>query len=501
MGFPTLDDEDCLIRVPLAKFKWSDLATRTNGQTLKNKNLVTLAVQEATEAKLSQPYVKVGLIKANLIFRIKHKGGHWGEEDIVVVSGYRPPQPEGTSAAKLDPTAGPPAVDAGWWAKAGGEGVPGGGDLLNGLSGYALTAKQVEADDPPVTAFEEAEDELAGLQTAARGIMAALTHPDDQKLMLKFVKAIRDETERVGKRREKHVKGQAKAMSEAVDNYFDVLLGPAVEKAKREVVDFATKIKNGELEEANRLSARLFKIFDNRETKDGAVASKMKDQARVFNVDWHELLTVVRQDKRLESARKKYDEYEQTYEKFAAVLEKKEAELTDRESDHPERTTATDPVYKQHLAEINRDFKAVLQAIADAKREAERQTGVAKQLATAVAKGQTPGDLLSRVATVRNALANTMRDTISEYSKIRSNDGAVKVKEAQYGIKSEDKTRFTTPILNRCMAVWYQYRSAEIQALKMVAAALVGRVKQDPTDDAAMAALDEVKQELAKGTD
>ena len=95
MGFTTLDDKDCQVRKPLAKFKWADLTEVANGQTIKNKNLVELATDEAKSAKLENAYVKIGLVKKNLIFRIKHKGGHWGDDDIVVISNYTAPDGEG----------------------------------------------------------------------------------------------------------------------------------------------------------------------------------------------------------------------------------------------------------------------------------------------------------------------------------------------------------------------------------------------------------------------
>ena len=50
---------------------------------------------------------------------------------------------------------------------------------------------------------------------------------------------------------------------------------------------------------------------------------------------------------------------------------------------------------------------------------------------------------------------------MNEYAKIRNESGSIKIQVATFKIATEDKAKFTTPILNRCMNVWYQYRFAE----------------------------------------
>jgi hypothetical protein len=71
-----------------------------------------------------------------------------------------------------------------------------------------------------------------------------------------------------------------------------------------------------------------------------------------------------------------------------------------------------------------------------------------------------------------------MDDTVSEYSKIRNESGSIKKQVVAFKIATEDKTKFTTPILNRCMNVWYQYRFAEQEhweAIKGAAEAIISK--------------------------
>ena len=101
MGFSTMKETDCLVRKALGQFKWTDADAVVSGQRLQTgaKGAVQDACDAANRAKLVKPTAKVGIVGKNLVFRIKHDGGHWGKDDVVLVKGYVRAGPvEGTVA-------------------------------------------------------------------------------------------------------------------------------------------------------------------------------------------------------------------------------------------------------------------------------------------------------------------------------------------------------------------------------------------------------------------
>ena len=438
------------------------------------------------------------MVKKHLIFRIKHKRGHWGEEDVVLIQNYVPPtDPNGDGGAPLIPKTPAPNVSAGWWATAG-AGVPGHEDLLAALSRYDTIDRVIVGGDVSAAVFRQANDALSVMQDTARALMHSLANKQDKETMARFVVAVRDEVKALAKKREDFLKHKQDSLQAGLDNWWDDTASPEIEKAKKQVKDFGTFIKNGDFENANRYSALLFKTFDNRWITDPIQIKVGSDQsARLNGVDHDDLVEHIARSGRVKTAQGERTKVNETDEKFATALETAQAKITDHEYDHPDRTTSTDPTYRGHLAEISAEFRGVLQAIQSAVTQSSTHRDTARTLQKLAEKGRAPTDLLDRVQAIVDDFTAINQATVFEYAKIRNNAGSTKVKEANYGIVAEDKAKFTSPILNRCMAVWYVYRTAEKEALKLLAEAVQAHALAHPDDQTILDAYNDIKARAA----
>jgi hypothetical protein len=137
MGFPTM--KEAIVTEKLTdsnKDAFFDKVKQACGNTLMHLNdCRKLAAQALVDAKsedrkvkIVEPYAKVGVVDGQLVFRIKHKGGHYGEKDIVLAENYE----DANSEAKLkeskkdvlgllDPAGAKPELTAQWWRTARGQ--------------------------------------------------------------------------------------------------------------------------------------------------------------------------------------------------------------------------------------------------------------------------------------------------------------------------------------------------------------------------------------------
>ena len=118
MGFKTMDDDKCYVRKALSQFKWADLPHLFGDQTPQKKTEVEKMLVEAKQADLDTAYVKVGLVAKNLVFRIKHSKGHYGEDDIIIIKNYIPPVSDeavDSDGKALFKESKKPILTAAWW--------------------------------------------------------------------------------------------------------------------------------------------------------------------------------------------------------------------------------------------------------------------------------------------------------------------------------------------------------------------------------------------------
>ena len=97
-AFPTMEKENVKLRTSLKSIRLDDIKELLAGQeSMPNAaiivwNTIEEARQAQNEGRIKNAYVKIGLVKKSLVFRIKHDKGHWGEHDLMIVRVYQAPE-------------------------------------------------------------------------------------------------------------------------------------------------------------------------------------------------------------------------------------------------------------------------------------------------------------------------------------------------------------------------------------------------------------------------
>lgn len=503
MGFATLDDKDCLIRKPLAKFKWNDIADVINGQTLNSnaKKSVEEAVEGAkADGKIDQPYVKVGVVKKNLIFRIKHKGGHFGDDDVIVVKNFDSgADSNGNDDTSLFGKIGKVELTPNWWDGVS-QNIPNRDTLGTPLIKLDYN-RRLTTTKPSFGAFRILDESLQDAQDGARTLAAKLGHKDDKEVMAKIMKACREESESLTG---KVVPAYTKKLEAAIDERIENLVKGKLKQIQGQLTDLIKTIKAGDLDTANRDSARVSKaIISEPMTDGGSYKTVMKDlstEKEWANEDVEEIYRLAAKRPARLKLRAEFKKLPAAYAKVMELFDEQEAKLDqDPEYDHPENSTSNDNTYKQKLKTVNSNYKSVLNAIDQAHKISKQRTGLAKSFAASCAKTPDQASLLQVAQTLTNQLETTMQNTVAEYSKIRNNSGEYRAEvKASPAISAEDEKKFLTTILNKCMRVWYNYRNAERQVYELLEEGLEAIVGSQP---AAQTVLTKVQNHLGASGD
>jgi len=111
-----MDKSDVLYKSPLAQVNWDNVKATAGEQKVTGvkdaKALVEAAKKDNT---LKKPYVKVGVVKSKLVFRIKHDDGHYGNEDIVLVKNFSVSTQSVERTNQLALTGGNDVMTPEWW--------------------------------------------------------------------------------------------------------------------------------------------------------------------------------------------------------------------------------------------------------------------------------------------------------------------------------------------------------------------------------------------------
>ncbi|MDE2506246.1 MAG: hypothetical protein KGM43_03440 [Planctomycetota bacterium] len=481
MGFDTMKDTDVQVRKTLNTFKWDDVVDVVDGQTLMNKSKVLEAVAEAKEANLESPYAKVGKIKKNLVFRIKHKKGHWGEADIVVVKDYVVPVAVDavpvTKKALFRESKVKDELTVAWWTDTRKDE----GDMKSlepALRTYELTLKNLGGDPTPLD-YKGLLSALDLVEKAAKSVQGVMQHKDDKAIMQNFLYAL-------SKRQEEHEKAQNtvgldydRRMGAALDTIFDFASArnTNLENTLGQARGF---VDRGDLSNANRMITKLTQLVvrEGSPTTEKAMLQSVKDAAAVNKLDIRELMPFVLKDRRRQEIDRAYKALLPRIESIADEVEQLEA-TADQDHDHPDRAANQDPTYQKNLRDVNTGYKNVLAAIAGGTTFAKRHLTNAQRLVGLVATTTTPQTIPDFAGRIVDQLDQYKQGVVVQYAKIRNEEGSLREKVVADGITREDQAKFLTPILNRSMNVWYQYRKAEQevhQALEDALDALVQRV-------------------------
>ncbi len=482
MGFDTMKDTDVQVRKALNVFKWDDVADVVDGQTLMNKSKVLEAVAEAREANLDSAYVKVGKIKKNLVFRIKHKKGHWGDDDIIVVRDWVLPVAVDavpvTKKAAFRESKVKDELTVAWWTDTRKDE----GDMKSlepALRTYELTLKNL-GDDPTPLEYKALLSALDLVEKAGKGVQGVMQHKDDKAIMQHFLFA-------VSKRQEEHERAQKDAglefdrrMGAALDTVFDIASGrnDSIETTLGQARGF---VDRADLSNANRMITKLTQMVvrEGSPAAEKAMLQSVKDAAGVNKLDLRELLPFVLKDRRRTEIDRAYKALLPRIESIADEVEQLEANA-DQDHDHPDRAENQDPTYQRNLRDINTGYKNVLAAIGGGTTFAKRHLTNAQRLVDLAATTTTPQTILDFVGRMVDQLEQFMQGVVVQYAKIRNESGSLRKKVVTDQITKEDQAKFLTPILNRSMNVWYQYRKAEQQVHQTLEAALDAVVERVP---------------------
>ena len=307
--------------------------------------------------------------------------------------------------------------------------------------------------------WAKAHDDLEAVESAAKEVQGVVTHKDDKACMQHLMHEASLALEEFAKAQEVHTKKLAKI----AENVYQNFLLPVVAKAETALVDVSRLITSGDLDGANRAITVVAMTTRFGSPSEGdKFNSAFKDAAKTQKVDEKELVQVGSNLPERGQIKNRYVKMKRDYERIRDELERAEALIVDHEYDHPERSANKDPTYQRNLTTIVNGYKGVLTAISDAFTTTSGEVGRlqsvgGRALLDAAGHPQIAAFLGQRA----DILQRRMDDTVNEYSKIRNESGSIKKQVATFKIATEDKTKFTTPILNRCMNVWYQYRFAE----------------------------------------
>ncbi|MCE9637052.1 MAG: hypothetical protein K8T90_15210 [Planctomycetes bacterium] len=463
MGFSTMKESDCLVRKALGQFKWADAEALVGTQTLATgaKSAVQTAASEAGDAKLVKPVAKVGLVGKNLVFRIKHEGGHHGKADILIVKNYVRAAPD-TGAVKkamLKSSKQKDLLSVAWWNDVRGDLDP--GELGAALADYAKGIQGLTGKETSQQLEQLADDLVGSIESAIGGLRSKLGHKDDQGLLGRVENAASQAREEFAGRRveaEKRFADAAKvAVSIVADRTKKILL--AITKAEK-------TIESGDTAAAYR-DYTLVKQICVKEDADSTIVPASSSNT---SVDSAAVLDVVKKSAAADDLRKLFTALPTKCRNLLTQIEKLE-EGKDLDSDHPERTSSQVFGYRNDLVAINAEYKKVLTTIDNARKTAIGRLQIAKKFHQGVSGLKAWDDRVSDgVVSDVNGMAKLMEETVKVYSGIRSESGDVKKWVAGAKITAPDIAKFLTPILNKCMATWYGYRDAETAYLDEVEA-------------------------------
>ena len=218
-AFPTMDKEQVKLRVSLRAYKNEDFDEVMEGQTAMPgaerdlKEAVVAARVAEREGKIRDPYVKIGVVKRSLVFRIKHNKGHWGDDDLVLVKVYVEPTRDDEIAPTkksvlgdtgvLKKKAGKPVLTVAWWNAARGKFDD--QALSDAMPPLELAISRIAAA-PSLERYIDAVDAVNTARRAAVLLSKRMTVSDDKKIMVKLVEALSDARGRLETEQEEYLK-------------------------------------------------------------------------------------------------------------------------------------------------------------------------------------------------------------------------------------------------------------------------------------------------------
>ncbi|MGF1582861.1 MAG: hypothetical protein ACFCD0_26370 [Gemmataceae bacterium] len=439
MSFPSMGSAETYVRKSLKQFKWVDVSELANGQTLINKSEVEKTAKEALEAKLKDPYAKVGLVKKNLVFRIKHSGGHYGKSDIIVIRNYTPPAPEETedtsakakSAKSVLKKSSKEALTVAWWEETRGD-SPDQGNLKQLLSNTATMLKEVQ-ENTTNSRLDAVKLLLQKLEVSGKAVEKKMPHKDDKKIMQNFVLEVTRKKDMIDTLQDKY----EKTIGDAVDYAYREFYQRDIDGLKKDLELIKTLCEKNDLQNADRQVAKVSKrLTGGSPVRGNAFTSQLPGIASRYKVYLKDLTEVAEKDPRRAKINKEFAGLSGPLEDLIGRIEDA-YDSTEQDYDHPENAGG-DRAYKFHLREVNGEFKEVLTAITKAKNYVKSKLSDANILGGLT--GANISDAVQntdKIGTMLGGLEKLKEATVMQYSRIRNESGSTKIKVSKYEISPQ----------------------------------------------------------------
>ena len=223
MGFSTMKEALLEQKITTSNYKQfidkvkSDLGPRLARLDEAKK----LAAEAVADNKITEPYAKVGVVNGKLVFRVKHKKGHYGEDDIILAENYEKSDEVGKLSTRtkdqgdLSP-AGKPELTAKWW-KATLGGIPDECGLEGILKAYESLESGLRAHQSR-SAHEFMKRFLPTLKNGVKEALATYSDKNDQILLKPLVALVADAENYHANKAEPYATALAASAGEAVNS-------------------------------------------------------------------------------------------------------------------------------------------------------------------------------------------------------------------------------------------------------------------------------------------
>lgn len=195
--FPKMDKSDKEYERELRQFKWND-ARAFVGVDFDSTGLARAKglMGQAAGAALKKPYCKIGLVRKNLVFRIKYdKKRHYGEDDIILIRNYSDISGEESLSSKsknqgvLGRATARDPLTVEWWQRTLGSSVRDPSNLNVMIPQFQSKLESLNGVTA-ARAFDETIQVLDNIKGETRKVIAAFPSKNDRILLKKLVAGI-----------------------------------------------------------------------------------------------------------------------------------------------------------------------------------------------------------------------------------------------------------------------------------------------------------------------
>lgn len=446
MPFPTMSKENVKLRVALRSFKNEDLKELIEDQTAVPNSFreATGAVKAARllqDKGLKNAYVKIGLVKKSLVFRIKHDGGHFGEDDVVLVKVYVEPKPEeliqpkktsilgDTGVLKLG--SGKPELSSAWWEKVTGDGFED-PTLLTQLSELDRR-RDIAAKTPSSAGIEAVGLALLPVRKSVIRIARLMVAKEDRKAMVRLLEQASDLRAKVETDLKEYAERLRLARLEVTSHQEGFLA-----KAQKNVELLEVSLNKGEAQDKiERAFARAVTTLEQlvgysfTTVVDVATSAAKLNQVKVGDLDLDSLRYLV-EGARLGAQR------------LALDLDKLEVKVQEGQEEMPPQMDLDDPPPKVNvgkLQEAYRGYQAALATCRQGTATLKIQTARAERLSEIAPEGladELDAIMLAVVElrTLAKEALETTRNVNSKFTKMKVQAGVTTALDTRYFIST-----------------------------------------------------------------